>query len=183
MKTAWQVEGRGVEMEGEGFGGRKKPGGKWASLVGLCSCLTSPFLGSPVEAFPYLVVSSGISSFTLFVLRSFPFAISPDGRPPAGEEAGQCGERKRREWPANDVTGILTLELGKSVEKTFGVHAPAARTMRMQGISFSIGESPLEVRMRMRMLERAPDESRDTERAQAGWCSCTPRARQVAMRN
>jgi len=191
VKTAWQVDGGREEVGGGGLGGRKKPGGKWSSLVGLCSCGTSPFLRSPFGVFSFWIFSFETFPFSISVLRQFPFATFPDKRTPAGVDdedaaevligAGQCGERKRREWPASDVIGILTLELGKSVEKTFGVHAPAARTRREHGISISLGGSLL--KMRVRMLERAPDWSRDTETAWAGWCSCTPRARQMAMRN
>lgn len=96
---------------------------------------------------------------------------------------GQCGDRRRREWPARDVMGILVFEDGKRARWTWGVQAPAARTRRVQGRVVLLGGNEFPGEVVMRMLSRAPDEVREMERALAGWWSWTPRERQASRRN
>ena len=88
---------------------------------------------------------------------------------PEDGDAGQWGERRRRECPAKEVIGMSILDDGKRVRWTWGVQAPAARTRRLQGRVISReGEAGAE-RFAMRMLSRMPEAVRETERAWAGW--------------
>lgn len=65
--------------------------------------------------------------------------------------------------------GILVPEEGKRARWTWGVHAPAARTSRLQGrVNFCGGEGD-PGRVVMCMLSSEPDEVREIERARAGW--------------
>lgn len=54
-------------------------------------------------------------------------------QPEDSSEVVQCGEEITMLWPAKGEIGILRLEQGKRVRKTFGVQAPLANRRDVQG--------------------------------------------------
>ena len=85
----------------------------------------------------------------------------------------------RSECPARLVIGMDFLVFGKRLLKTRGVHAPAVMMRREQGMDISFSGS---VHDAMVIDETFPSESLLTDSGWHGWCSCTPRSREVIRR-
>ena len=91
---------------------------------------------------------------------------------------GHSGERSTRLWPAREVIGRWSLDVGKRVRWTVGVQAPAARMRWVQGrVVVSLVEA-----FNIWMEESAPERLRVRERGLAGWWRWTLRARQESRR-
>ena len=91
---------------------------------------------------------------------------------------GHSGERSTRLWPAREVIGRRSFDVGKRVRWTVGVQAPAARMRWVQGrfvVSLvKVFKSSIE--------ESGPEGLRVRETGLTGWWRWTLRARQESRR-
>lgn len=91
---------------------------------------------------------------------------------------GHSGEWSTRLWPAREVIGRWSLDVGKRVRWTVGVQAPAARMRWVQG---RVVVSLVEV-FTISIEESGPEALRERESGLAGWWRWTLRARQESRR-